>query len=120
MSINERIVATIRTTVPALVGLVIARVVAQVPAVADWLGWLSGQLGTPAEGVLTAVATAAIIGAYYWTARKLGSRWPWLEKWLLGSSLVPVYGGLTLTEQEADRQARISRETNDDEPKHRA
>lgn len=91
MTISDRIVATIRTAVPALVGLILARLIAAIPAVGDALVWIGAQIGTPVEGLVSLLATAAVITAYYWLARRLGDRWPWVERWLLGSSLVPVY-----------------------------
>jgi hypothetical protein len=104
---QDRIVALIRTGVPALVGTFLAFLVARIPAVATWIAWGDAQLaawglaGVSVQVVLSAVAVAAVIAGYYWLSRLIGSRWPAAEKWLLGSSAVPSYAKppvvLTLT-----------------------
>lgn len=91
MTINDRIVATIRTLVPALYGVGIAWLIRQIPAVADGLAWLSTQLGTDVTVLLQGILTAAVIAGYYWCARAAGARFPALERWLLGRSLTPTY-----------------------------
>jgi len=96
MTISDRIVATIRTGVPALVGLILAHLIAAVPAVADAIVLIDNHLsaiteGVPVATVLQLAATAGVITGYYYLARLAGAKWPWLEKWLLGKSLVPVY-----------------------------
>lgn len=98
MTISDRIVATIRTLVPSLYGIGIAWLIKQVPAVGDVIAWLSNELGTDITLLIQGVITAGIIAGFYWVARKLGDRWPWLEKWLLGSSLVPVYAPEVVTD----------------------
>lgn len=102
MTIRERLAAYIRTAVPALVGAGIAYLVGKIPAVADIIAAINKELetagfaGWTVQLILAAVATAAAITAYYWVARKLGAKFPALEKWLLGSSLVPVYSTGTI------------------------
>jgi uncharacterized membrane-anchored protein len=96
MSISDRIVATIRTGVPTLVGLILAWLITKIPAVADILAFIDTNLaavtgGVPVATVLGLAATAGIVSLYYYLARLAGSRWPAVEKWLLGQSLVPVY-----------------------------
>lgn len=86
---NDRIVSTIRTFVPALIGLLIARLVAAVPVVADVLAWVDEATGAPTATLLSLVATALVIAAYYWVVRRLAARWPWLEGFL-GSTKTPV------------------------------
>lgn len=86
---NDRIVSTIRTFVPALIGLLIARLVAAVPAVADVIVWIDGVIGAPTTTILGVVAAALMIAAYYWLVRRLATRWPWLEGFL-GSTKTPV------------------------------
>lgn len=93
MTISDRIVATIRTGVPALIGLLIARLIAAVPQVADVIAWLDVQVGGSTTVILGAIATAAVIAGYYWLARKVGDRWPFVQRWLLGSSKIPTYVG---------------------------
>lgn len=96
MNLSDRIIATIRTGVPALVGLILANLIAKVPAVADVLTFIDTNLSLITDGVpvaqwLALAATAGVIAAYYYLVRLAGTRWPAVEKWLLGKSLVPVY-----------------------------
>lgn len=96
MNLSDRIVATIRTGVPALVGLILATLIAKIPAVAEVIAWIDTNLaeltgGVPITTLLQLVATAAVISLYYFLARKAGDRWPQMERWLLGSSRTPVY-----------------------------
>lgn len=114
MSMSDRIVATIRTGVPALVGLILATLIARIPAVADVIAYIDTELTTLTGGVPVAVllnlaATAAVIAAYYWVARKLGDRWPWVETWLLGSSLTPVYAPTIVTDVNTGDVSLLSR-----------
>lgn len=93
---QDLILATIRTAVPGAVGYLLAQLVAAVPVVADWIAWLDAQIaatGYPDLSVLTLLSAAVVglvIGAYYWIVRKLGQRWPIIERWLLGSAQKPV------------------------------
>lgn len=91
MNVSDRIVALIRTLVPALYGVAITWLVGRFPAVQDALAWLTETLGVDATAAISLVLTAGVIAGYYWVARKLGARFPALEKWLLGSSAVPSY-----------------------------
>lgn len=114
MSMSDRIVATIRTGVPALVGLILATLIARIPAVADVIAYIDSELTTLTGGVPVAVllnlaATAAVIAAYYWVARKLGDRWPWVETWLLGSALTPVYAPTIVTDVNTGDVSLLSR-----------
>lgn len=84
-------VAYIRTIVPVLYGLGIAKLIALIPAVQSVIDFLNAQIGPIWEQVIIGLATAAITFAYYWLARQIGRRWPSAEKWLLGSSAKPVY-----------------------------
>ncbi|MGX9348178.1 hypothetical protein [Microbacterium sp. KNMS] len=86
---NDRVIAAIRTGVPALVGLVLAQLIALVPAVGDALAWLDQAAGIEVARVLELVATAAVIVGYYATVRWLAKRWPWVEGFL-GSTKTPV------------------------------
>ncbi len=96
MPIRERFAALIRTIVPALYGVGISWLVSRFPAVQDALDWLSETVGADVSAAISLAVTALVIGAYYWAARKLGAKFPALEKWLLGSSLVPVYPTATV------------------------
>lgn len=116
MNINDRIIATIRTGVPALVGLLIATLIAKIPAVATVIAWIDAELSTVTAGVpivtiLGLAATAAVIAGYYYLARVLGARWPWVEKWLLGSSLVPtVYEKQLIIDERSGLRFQTRRE----------
>tara|TARA_R110002051_G_scaffold1853_1_gene10133 strand:- start:2321 stop:2731 length:411 start_codon:yes stop_codon:yes gene_type:complete len=97
MTVNDKLLAIIRTGVPAAIGALIAWLVGRIPAVADVIvsidAFLSeaGLAGVTVLGVLNAVVLGLVIAGYYWLARELGARFPVLEKWLLGSSVVPDY-----------------------------
>jgi hypothetical protein len=95
MTVSDRIAALIRTLVPALYGVAITFLVGRFPAIQDGLHWLSSTLGTDASAAIQLFITALVIAGYYWAARKLGARFPILEKWLLGSSLIPTYATTT-------------------------
>jgi hypothetical protein len=98
MSRQEQIVAVIRTAVPAFVGYLLALLISAIPAVGDWIAALDAQIaaalpdagGVTVLGLLQAAAVALVVGGYYWVARRLGQRWPILERFLLGSSRQPV------------------------------
>lgn len=91
MNLSDRFVATLRTLVPALWGVIITWLVGRFPAVQDALVWLSETLGYDVAALIGLVLTAGVIAGYYWLARKLGDRFPALERWLVGSSAVPSY-----------------------------
>lgn len=95
MTVSDRIAALIRTLVPALYGAAITWLVGRIPAVGDVFHWLTTQLGTDVSAAISLALTALVIAGYYWVARKLGTKIPALEKWLLGSSLVPTYATTT-------------------------
>lgn len=89
--------AYIRTYVPLLVGALLGWLVTTYTAVADVLAFVDGLLAQGGAGVnsralLDTLAVALVTALYYWAARRLGRRWPWLERWLLGSASTPVYG----------------------------
>lgn len=133
MSRQDLILATIRTAVPAGLGWLLAWAIAQIPAIADWIATADLLLAQSAPGttiavLLNAAAIAATVALYYWVARRLGAKWPALERWLLGSSVTPTYAPVVVyTEADpleqlgdggASREIPIS--DLDDEPKHRA
>lgn len=102
MNISDRIIATIRTGVPALIGYLLAQLIAAVPVVADVIAFLDKNLseltlGVPLVHIIEAAAVAGVIALYYWTARKVGAKWPKLERYLLGSELTPVYAPVAIT-----------------------
>jgi hypothetical protein len=96
MPLREKFAALIRTVVPALYGVGISWLVSRFPAVQDALDWLNETVGADVSAAIGLAVTALVIGGYYWLARKLGARFPALEKWLLGSSLVPIYTASTI------------------------
>jgi hypothetical protein len=91
VNVSDRITALIRTLVPALYGVGITWLIGRFPAVQDALAWLSATIGFDASAAISLALTALVIAGYYWIARTLGARFPSLEKWLLGRSVVPTY-----------------------------
>lgn len=108
MTRQDQIIAVIRTGVPALVGSLLAFVIAHVPFVASAIAWTDAQLsgyGLPGVVlVLQALIVALIVAGYYWLARRVGARWPAVEKWLLGRSATPLYHRPAVT---AERTVQI-------------
>ena len=100
---SDSTVAAVRTVVPALIGVAIARLIAGFPAVAAVLAWFDQLivdvaaaggvplLGVTAAWLIQAALTALVIWAWYALARYLGDRWPSVEKWMLGSEARPHY-----------------------------
>lgn len=95
---NSRIdpTAYIRTYVPIAIGAILGWAVTTYTVVADALTWLDSTIptllpGTDWRALLNAATIAGVTALYYWLARKVGARWPKLEKWLLGSSSTPTY-----------------------------
>lgn len=95
---QDIITGTIRTAVPGAIGFGIAKLVAAVPAVQNIIDYVNdtladaGYAGLTVEFLLTIAAVGAAIAGYYRAARWAGGKWPWLEKWLVGSAAVPAYG----------------------------
>lgn len=94
---QEQFIAVIRTAVPAFVGYILALLISAIPVVGDWIAAIDKQIaaalpngGVTVLGLLQAAAVAVVVGAYYWLARLLGTRWPIVERFLLGSSRQPV------------------------------
>jgi hypothetical protein len=78
-----------RTAFPFIAGVVIAWLLSTFTPLDRYLALLSPLHIT--QDTIT-LALAALIGyAWHAVAIKLGARWPWIEKLMLGSSLVPVY-----------------------------
>lgn len=89
MTNQNTIISTIRTGVPALVGLILAWLASHVPVVATAIEWLQAEAGVEVSKLLAALATALVIAGYYALVRWLASYWPWLESFL-GSTKRPV------------------------------
>lgn len=79
---NDNIVAQIRTTVPAIVGAVLAYLAKEFGIVID----------ESAGAGLVAGLSALLTAAFYAFARFLENRWPSLG-WLLGNPKTPTYSG---------------------------
>lgn len=91
MTNQDRIIALIRTAVPSLYGAALAWAISLLPFMQTAFDWLSATFEQDVVSAIESVFTVACIAAFYWVARKAGARWPGLEKWLLGRSLVPIY-----------------------------
>ncbi|KKI18703.1 MULTISPECIES: hypothetical protein [unclassified Leucobacter] len=96
MDQKDKAAGLIRTFTPALVGVLLARLIAAVPTVAAAIAWLdgifaeAGMVGVSVLVIVQSVVTAGVITLYYWLVRRFGDRWPKLE-WLLGSPRTPSY-----------------------------
>lgn len=93
---HDLILATIRTAVPAALGWLLGWAIAQIPAIADYIAaadllLTQSGVGQSVAALLNAAGVAAAVALYYWIARRLGAKWPALERWLLGSSATPTY-----------------------------
>ncbi|UOQ58085.1 hypothetical protein MUN78_04365 [Leucobacter allii] len=90
-------IQSVRTYIAALVGVLLLRLVAAVPAIAAVIDWIDGVFleaglaGASALALVTAAITAAAVLAYQKAAQWFGDRWPHIEKWMLGSSARPTY-----------------------------
>lgn len=96
MTRQDLILGTIRTAVPAMIGWLLAQLIARIPVIADGITTIDALLAQTAPGYTVAVllngaAIGAVVALYYWAARELGQRFPRVEKWLLGRSATPVY-----------------------------
>ena len=86
-----------RTFIAALAGVLVVRLVALVPQIAEALAWVDGIFAEAGYGGLSALAlvqaaiTAAAILLYQKIAQWLGDRWPNIEKWMLGNAARPHY-----------------------------
>ena len=86
-------IAYIRTYVPVAVGSILGWLLATFTWLADALQAIASYMPPDVDirGLLNAIAIAGVIALYYWIARKIGKRYPQIEKWLLGSAATPVY-----------------------------
>lgn len=88
---------SLRTFIAALVGVLITRIAAAVPAIAAGLAWVDGVFaeagfaGLSTLVLVQSAVTAGVILAYQKIAQWLGDRWPAAEKWMLGSEARPSY-----------------------------
>lgn len=77
---NDKVTAYIRTYAPILVGGLIA-----------WLATFEVVVDSQTQAALVVLLTAIIQGLYYALARLIGSKYPKIERFLLGSSKTPNY-----------------------------
>jgi anti-sigma factor RsiW len=97
MTRQDQIIAVIRTAVPTFVGYLIALLITSIPAVGDVIAAIdeqiaaAGVVGVTVVGLIQAAAVAVVVTLYYLLARWLGTRWPMVEAFLLGSAKTPVY-----------------------------
>jgi hypothetical protein len=87
--VNDRIIAVIRTAVPAGVG-----------ALSSWLLVRGIELDATTQQALTVALTTLLGTAYYIGVRWLSKRIPWTG-WLLGYPAIPVYVPTTSTADSA-------------------
>jgi hypothetical protein len=93
---QDLILGTIRTAVPAAVGAFLAWLISRIPAVGDFIAWVDTEVlalvapGVTVLAVLGALCIGLVSGAYFWAARRLGKKWPVVERWLLGSARRPA------------------------------
>lgn len=112
-------VAYIRQYVPVAYGLLLTWLTTRIPPVGEFIAFLKANFGLSDEFVVL-VLSFFVVAGFYWVARKLGQRWPAVEKYLLGSSQVPIY-----VEQNKPAAATYSPAADqvyepDYEPKHAA
>lgn len=90
-------IQSIRTFIAALAGVLIVRLVAVIPVIAETLEWIDGVFaeagypGLSALALVQAAITAAAVLLYQKAAQWLGDRWPSIEKWMLGNAARPHY-----------------------------
>lgn len=111
MTVNERFIALIRTVVPYLWSAAIVWLIGRFPIAADVIAWLNDFSNQDVTVALGLLFTGLVLAGYYWVARWAGAKWPVLERWLIGRSIVPSYTWLTERELEADYQARHARDS---------
>lgn len=91
MTVQDRFIALIRTVVPYLWSAAIAFLVGRFPVAQDVINWLNEFSGQDVTAALGLFLVGLVLAGYYWAARWAGARWPILEKWLIGRSVVPSY-----------------------------
>jgi hypothetical protein len=95
MTRQDLILATIRTGVPAAVGWLLAQLITLIPVIGNGIAAIDRILAQSAPGftvsyILEATAIGLVVAGYYFAVRKLGARWPLVERFLLGSAKQPV------------------------------
>lgn len=96
---QDRHVQLIRTYLPAMVAVLLSRLAAAIPALADAIAFVdevfaeAGWVGVSVLAIVQAVVIAGVIVLYQRIAQALGDHWPRAEALLLGSSERPIYEG---------------------------
>ena len=86
-----------RTFMAAVIGVLIARIIAALPTLAQVIAWLDGVFaeagfaGVSTLEIIKVILTGAVVLLYQWLVQRLGDRWPKIEAFLLGSSARPEY-----------------------------
>lgn len=81
MTLNDSLIALIRTVVPTAVGVVVT--------------WLVKRLGVPIDSAAIAAPVVVVVTAgYYQAVRWAQTKWSWVG-WLLGVNVVPTYTKVT-------------------------
>lgn len=80
MNPSDVAISYIRTGATIVAGVVIS-----------WLVSLGLDVGAEANTGLTIFLTGVGIGIYYFVGRLIEKRWPWMGRWLFGSSRQPEY-----------------------------
>lgn len=90
-------IQSIRTFIAAPVGVLVLRLVAAAPIIAEIIAWAdgvftdAGYAGISTLALIEAAIAAGVILLYQKIAQALGDRWPSAEKLLLGSDARPHY-----------------------------
>lgn len=101
---QDRHVQLIRTYLPAMIAVLLARLIAAVPAFAEGIAFVdgifadAGWIGVSVLTIVQAVVIALVLVAYQRLAQRLGDRsarkgdiWSRTEALMLGSSDRPIY-----------------------------
>lgn len=96
-SVQDRHIQLIRTYLPAMIAVLLSRLVAAVPALADVIAEIdavfaeAGWVGVSVLAIVQAAIVAAVVVVYQRVAQMLGDRWPVVERLMLGSDARPHY-----------------------------
>lgn len=83
---NDTVIGYIRTYAPMVAGAIVGFLVS--------IGVIDTDASAQLVAALSIVIALIAQGLWYLLGRTLGKRWPWLEKWMLGSSQTPTYSGV--------------------------
>lgn len=89
MTVSDKVVSLLRTAVPVVWGYVVAYVLANIPAAADFLASLGVDLNSVVVvNFVTGLATVAWYAVWRWAEPKIPA---WLTRIVLGSNKAPTY-----------------------------